>query len=85
MLFTDFFLLATHAAQPHLHFGSARDVRRWAVSIPWLFAAMLATSMLALEHASMGAFVVMRNVTPFIALACETAVTGEKIGATPLK
>jgi len=62
-----------------LHFGSRRDVLRWACTIPWLFAAMLATSMLALSHASMGAIVVIRNVAPLISIGIEGSFTQEKI------
>merc|ERR1719453_660717 len=44
-----------------LHFGSLRDVLRWSLSIPILFTLMLASSMLALNHATMGAIIVVRN------------------------
>jgi len=74
MAFTVLFLLATPCS---LHFGSVRDVMRWALTIPWLFAAMLATSMLALKHTTMGA--VVRNVAPIISLVVEGSVTKEKI------
>ena len=47
-----------------LHFGSMRDVLRWSLSIPILFTLMLATSMLALDHATMGAIIVVRNIAP---------------------
>jgi hypothetical protein len=56
-----------------LHFGSVRDVVRWATTIPLLFTFMLASSMLALDLASMGAIVVVRNVAPIITLAMERA------------
>ena len=58
-----------------LHFGSVRDVLRWATTIPLLFTFMLASSMLALDLASMGAIVVVRNVAPIITLAMERAVS----------
>ena len=57
-----------------LHFGSVRDLMRWALSIPILFTFMLASSMLALDLASMGAIVVFRNVAPLITLAIERAM-----------
>ena len=56
-----------------LHFGSVRDVLRWATTIPLLFTFMLASSMLALDLASMGAIVVVRNVAPILTLAMERA------------
>ena len=58
-----------------LHFGSVRDVMRWATTIPLLFTFMLASSMLALDLASMGAIVVVRNVAPIITLAMERAMS----------
>ena len=61
-----------------LHFGSRRDVLRWALSIPLLFTAMLATSMLALNHATMGAIIVMRNMAPIITMVVER-LSGERI------
>lgn len=61
-----------------LHFGSVRDLMRWALSIPILFTFMLASSMLALDLASMGAIVVFRNIAPLITLAIERALQ-EKI------
>jgi len=62
-----------------LHFGSLKDVIRWSMTVPWLFAAMLASSMLALRYSSMGAIVVVRNMAPLISLCIEGLVTGEKI------
>ena len=64
-----------------LHFGSASDVMRWALSIPLLFTLMLASSMLALDHASMGAIIVVRNVAPIVTMAIER-VWGEQIEVT---
>ena len=54
-----------------IHFGSLRDAMRWALSIPLLFTLMLASSMLALDHASMGAIIVVRNVAPLVTMAVE--------------
>ena len=48
----------------NVHFGCLRDVLRWSLTIPVLFTAMLASSLLALDHASMGAIIVVRNVAP---------------------
>ena len=62
-----------------LHFGSRRDVRRWSCTVPWLFTAMLASSMLALNYATMGALVVLRNISPLLAILIEGMVTGERI------
>ena len=61
-----------------LHFGSLRDVLRWSLTIPFLFTLMLATSMLALDYASMGALVVVRNVAPLVSMAIE-GLFGEKV------
>lgn len=44
---------------------------RWSLSIPWLFTLMLASSMLALDHASMGAIIVVRNIAPIVTMAIE--------------
>jgi len=62
-----------------LHFGSQRDVVRWACTIPWLFAVMLASSMYALSYASMGAIVVIRNAAPLVSMLFEGTFTKEKI------
>ena len=47
--------------------------------MPWLFTAMLTSSMLALRHSSMGAIVVLRNVAPLVSMAIEGVITGERI------
>jgi len=62
-----------------LHFGSRKDVVRWGMTVPWLFALMLASSMLSLHYSSMGAIVVVRNMSPLISLCIEGLFTGEKI------
>ena len=64
-----------------LHFGSMRDVLRWSLSIPILFTLMLATSMLALDHATMGAIIVVRNIAPIVTMVIER-LWGEKIEIT---
>ena len=51
-----------------LHFGSLRDAMRWALTIPFLFTLMLASSMMALDHASMGAIIVVRNIAPLVTM-----------------
>lgn len=61
-----------------LRVGSWADARRWAIAVPWLFAVMLATSMLALHYSTTGAVVVTRNIAPIITLAIE-AVAKEKV------
>merc|ERR1719502_326314 len=61
-----------------LRVGSWRDARRWAVAVPWLFAVMLATSMLALHYSTTGAVVVTRNIAPILTLAIE-AIAKEKV------
>jgi len=64
-----------------LHFGSWRDVLRWSLSIPILFTLMLASSMLALDHATMGAIIVVRNIAPIVTMMIER-LTGERIEVT---
>ena len=61
-----------------LRVGNWADVRRWAMWVPQLFAAMLATSMLALHYSSTGAVVVTRNIAPIVTLSIE-AVMKEKV------
>lgn len=68
MAFTVLFICATPCS---LHFGSIRDVLRWGCTVPFLFTIMLASSMIALDHASMGAIVVIRNVAPLVAMTVE--------------
>ena len=75
MATTSLFIVTTSSS---LHFGSVTDVLRWATTIPILFTFMLASSMLALDLASMGAIVVIRNVAPIITLAMER-MTSERI------
>ena len=55
MAFTVLLLGAVPVLRRTIHFGSRRDTWRWARIIPPLFAIMLASSMMALKHASMGA------------------------------
>ena len=52
-------------------FESWHDVKRWATTLPWLFAGMLATSMLALSYSSLGAYTVVRNAAPIITMPIE--------------
>ena len=50
-----FAVVALCCAPCYLRFGSLQDVLRWCRGIPWLFAGMLGSSMLALNFASMAA------------------------------
>ena len=75
MAFTTICLIVTPCG---LHFGSYRDVLRWSLTIPFLFTLMLASSMLALDHASMGAIIVVRNVAPIVTMVIERFF-GERI------
>lgn len=68
MAFTALCLVVTPCG---VHFGSMRDVLRWSLTIPFLFTLMLASSMLALDHASMGAIIVVRNVAPIVTMVVE--------------
>jgi len=65
-----------------LHFGSLRDAMRWALTIPFLFTLMLASSMMALDHASMGAIIVVRNIAPLVTMVIER-LFGEHIDISP--
>ena len=66
--FTVLVLVATPCG---LHFGSVRDVLRWSLTIPLLFTLMLASSMMALDYASMGAIIVVRNIAPIVTMVIE--------------
>lgn len=54
-----------------LHFGSARDVKRWCKIVPFLFAGMLISSIYAQLYASMGLQIVIRNLGPLVSLPVE--------------
>ena len=62
-----------------MHFGKRKHVLRWARSVPLLFTAMLVSSMIALEYASMGAIVVVRNLAPMVSILIEGPINGEMI------
>ena len=51
--------------------GSTRDALRWGCTVPLLFAAMLVSSMYAMEHNTLGTVVVFRNVAPLFTLLIE--------------
>ena len=78
MAFTSATLFVLPQLRATLHFGSQRDVWRWARALPLMFALMLLTSMLALSYASMGAFVVVRNLSPLVTLTTE-GFAGERV------
>lgn len=78
MLFTCAVLCVVPNLRATIHFGSRRDALRWARVIPPLFAIMLASSMVSLKHATMGAVVVVRNIAPLPSLAIE-ALSGERL------
>jgi len=71
MAFCSVYLVVTDPFTKQLRVGSWADARRWALWVPTLFAAMLATSMLALNYCSTGAVVVTRNIAPIVTLALE--------------
>lgn len=64
----------------HKHFG---EWHKWLVVPPLIFA-MLASSMMALEHASVGSFVVARNLSPFCTLLLEAMLRGVRIEYTQI-
>ena len=59
-------------ASRDIHFG--KGTQTWAIAVPPLFALMLLTSMLALDHVTVGTFMVVRNLGPVVTLVIETAV-----------
>ena len=54
-----------------VHIGSRRDALRWGCTVPLLFSAMLVSSMIAMEHNTLGTVVVFRNVAPLFTLLIE--------------
>eukprot|EP00326_Haptolina_ericina_P000095 CAMPEP_0181217344 /NCGR_PEP_ID=MMETSP1096-20121128/27099_1 /TAXON_ID=156174 ORGANISM="Chrysochromulina ericina, Strain CCMP281" /NCGR_SAMPLE_ID=MMETSP1096 /ASSEMBLY_ACC=CAM_ASM_000453 /LENGTH=366 /DNA_ID=CAMNT_0023309465 /DNA_START=48 /DNA_END=1148 /DNA_ORIENTATION=- len=69
MLFT----VASIAVRPNsVHIGSMRDALRWGLSVPMLFAAMLVSSMVAMQYNSLGTIVIFRNIAPLFTLAIES-------------
>lgn len=54
-----------------VHIGSRRDALRWGLTVPLLFSAMLVSSMVAMEHNTLGTVVVFRNVAPLFTLLIE--------------
>ena len=59
-------------ASRDLHFG--RGTKMWALTIPWLFVAMMVSSMMALKFVSVGSFVVVRNLGPLTTLVIEATI-----------
>jgi len=52
------------------HIGSARDVLRWCIDVPF-FAGMLLTSILALKNAPMSLIITFRALSPLVAMGIE--------------
>jgi len=66
------FTVLTVAARPSsVRIGSARDALRWGLTVPLLFAAMLVSSMVAMQYNSLGTIVVARNIAPLFTLLIE--------------
>ena len=57
---------------PFVHIGSLRDALRWGCTVPLLFSAMLVSSMIALNHNTLGTVAVCRNVAPLFPLVIES-------------
>jgi len=57
-------------AFPYVHIGSARDLLRWCMVVPF-YCGMLLTSILALKSAPMSLVIVLRNTSPFGTLVFE--------------
>jgi len=69
MAFTVASLLCTPSL---LSWGSTEDLKRWGLTVPLLFVGMLASSMIAMQFASLGAIVVCRNVAPIATMLIES-------------
>lgn len=54
-----------------LRWGNSDDIKRWAFTVPLLFVGMLATSMIAMQYASLGTMVVCRNISPIPTMLIE--------------
>lgn len=54
-----------------LRWGGSDDIKRWALTVPLLFVGMLASSMVAMQYATLGTMVVCRNVSPLPTMAIE--------------
>lgn len=57
-------------AFPYIHVGSARDLLRWCMVVPF-YCGMLLTSILALKTAPMSLVIVLRNTSPLGTLVIE--------------
>ena len=57
-----------------VNFGKSIQRRRWVLTVPILFVAMLVTSMLSIQHASIGAVIIGRNLNPVFTLLVELFV-----------
>ena len=68
MMFT---LVTLLLKRKSIHIGSMRDAMRWGLTVPVLFAGMLVSSMIAMEHNTLGTIVVFRNVAPLFTLFIE--------------
>lgn len=68
MMFT---LASVLLQRKSIHIGSMRDALRWGLTVPMLFAAMLVSSMIAMEVNTLGTIVVFRNVAPLFTLFIE--------------
>ena len=68
MIFT---ILSVGSRPKAIHIGSLRDALRWGLTVPMLFAAMLVSSMIAMEHNTLGTIVVFRNIAPLFTLFIE--------------
>ncbi|KAJ1634433.1 hypothetical protein T492DRAFT_973675 [Pavlovales sp. CCMP2436] len=54
-----------------LRWGNSDDIKRWAYTVPLLFVGMLASSMVAMQFASLGTMVVCRNIAPIPTMLIE--------------
>ena len=66
-----FTIVSVASKRSSVHIGSLRDALRWGLTVPALFAAMLVSSMFAMEHNTLGTVVVFRNIAPLFTLAIE--------------
>jgi len=72
MLATCAVAAAVAGPKKDLHFG--QGWRLWAMTVPPLFVLMMVSSMLAIQHVTVGTFVVVRNLGPIVTLGIETTL-----------
>lgn len=80
MLLADLVILVMQCRE--LSYGNWRDLVRWSI-IPFFFAGMLTTSVLAFKETTMSTVLILRNVLPLIAFAAEKMLMNVPRNITP--